>query len=74
MDTNKLSNASLAKVLDAVLRIQSDNEKSRVLTTVARSYSLDGTLRDSYIKAADSIHGEFERNRALAAVVKKATL
>jgi hypothetical protein len=42
--------------------------QSRVLSTVAHSYSLDGALRESYIKAANSIQGEFERNRALAAV------
>jgi hypothetical protein len=41
---------------------------------VAHSYPLEGALRESYLKAADSIHGEYERNRALAAVVKRATL
>jgi hypothetical protein len=69
-----LSNDSIGKVLNAVGRITSDYEKSRVLSTVAHSYPLEGALRESYIKAADSIPGEFERNRALAAVVKRATL
>jgi hypothetical protein len=45
-----------------------------VLQTVAASYQLDGTLRESYIKAANAINSEYERNRALAAVVKRATL
>lgn len=74
MDHNKLSNDSVGKVLNAVGRITSDYEKSRVLLNVAHSYSLEGALRESYIKAANSIQGEFERNRALAAVVKRATL
>ncbi|MGZ7057544.1 MAG: hypothetical protein ACXVK3_18630, partial [Candidatus Angelobacter sp.] len=74
MEHNKLSNASVGKVLEAVSRITSDYEKSRVLLTVAHTYPLEGALRESYIKAANSIQGEFERNRALAAVVKRATL
>jgi hypothetical protein len=74
MDQNKLSNDSVGKVLNSVSRITSDYDKARVLSTVARSYALDGALRESYIKAANSIQGEFERNRALAAVVKRATL
>ena len=74
MEHNKLSNDSLGKVLNAVGRITSDYEKARVLSTVAHSYPLDGALRESYIKAANSIQSEFERNRALAAVVKRATL
>jgi hypothetical protein len=61
-------------VLDAVIKITSAYEKSRVLLAVARSYTLEGALRESYIKAANSINSEFERNRALAAVVKRATL
>jgi hypothetical protein len=52
----------------------SDYEKSRILLTVASRYSLSGALRDSYIKTAESIKSEYERNRALAAVVKRATL
>jgi len=31
-------------------------------------------LRESYIKAAESISSEYERNRALGAVVKRASL
>jgi hypothetical protein len=45
-----------------------------VLQTVANHYALTGTLREIYIKAANSISSEYERNRALAAVVKRATL
>jgi hypothetical protein len=61
-------------VLEAVGRIKSDYEKSRVLLAVAASYQLDGPLRESYIKAANAIGSEYERNRALAAAVKRATL
>jgi hypothetical protein len=71
---HKLSDASLVKVLAAVSRMKADYEKSRVLLAVANHYSLTGELRDSYIKTADSINSEYERNRALAAVVKRATL
>jgi len=41
---------------------------------VALVLAVDGTLRESYIKAANAINSEYERNRALAAVVKRATL
>ena len=71
---NKLSDASLAKVLEAAVRITSDYDKARLLVALARDYSLQGALRESYIKAADSIHSEYERNRALAAVVRRASL
>jgi hypothetical protein len=74
MDGNKLSNASLSKVLEAASKFNSDYEKSRVLLTVSHSYTLEGPLRESYIKTAESIHSEYERNRALAAVAKRATL
>jgi beta-lactamase regulating signal transducer with metallopeptidase domain len=75
LEHNKLSDAALGKVLDAVVRIQSDYEKARVLQAVAGRYSpLQGGLRESYIKAADSINSEYERNRVLAGVVRRATL
>jgi beta-lactamase regulating signal transducer with metallopeptidase domain len=75
LEHNKLSDAALGKVLDAVVRIKSDYEKARVLQTMAGKYSpLQGALRESYIKAADSINSEHERNRVLAAVVRRATL
>jgi hypothetical protein len=74
MEHNKLSDASLIKVLAAVSRMKADYEKSRVLLAVANRYSLTGALRENYLKTADSITSEYERNRALAAVVKRATL
>jgi len=60
--------------LDATGHINSDYEKSRVLTQLAAHYPLQGALRESYIKAAESINNEYERNRALAAVVRRASL
>jgi len=64
----------LGKVLETVGRMDGDYEKSRVLQEVAHRYSLQGALRESYIKAAESISSEYERNRALGAVVKRASL
>lgn len=75
LEHNKLGDAALGKVLDAVPRIKSDYEKSRVLQDVAGKYSpLQGALRESYIKAAESISSEYERNRVLAAVVRRASI
>lgn len=46
-------------------RIKGDYEKSRVLQNIAQKYQLQGALRQSYIKVADSIASEYERNRVL---------
>ena len=42
-----------------------------MLTDVAQHYPILGALRDAYIKAADSIGTEYDRNRALAAITKR---
>jgi len=60
-------------VLDATAHIGSDYEKSRVLLTVSQKYQLEGALRDKYIAIANTL-GEYERNRALAGMVKRASI
>jgi hypothetical protein len=45
-----------------------------VLTDVAQRYPIQGALRDAYIKAADSIGTEYDRNRTLAAIAKREML
>jgi hypothetical protein len=42
-----------------------------VLTEAAAHYEMQGALRDAYIKAADSIGTEYDRNRTLAAITKR---
>ncbi|HEY6270773.1 MAG TPA: hypothetical protein VIX19_02140, partial [Terriglobales bacterium] len=75
LDHGKLSDASLGKVLAMVAHTDADYEKSRVLLAVVARYSpLSAALRESYIKTAESIGSEYERTRALAAVVRKASL
>jgi hypothetical protein len=46
-----------------------------MLKAMAGKYSpLQGALRESYIKAANSINNEYDRNRVLAAVVRRASI
>ena len=73
MEHNTLSKDSVGKVFDTIGRMGSDYEKSRLLLTVAQKFSLDGTLRDRYVSIANSL-GEYERHRALSAVVKPTSI
>jgi hypothetical protein len=71
MQGRKLTNDSLARIIAEVQKIGTDYEKARVLTEVAQKYPIEGSIRDAYIKAANSISTEYDRNRTLAAVTKR---
>ena len=60
-------------VIAQVPRMESDYEASQVLATVARSYKLDGELREAYEKATDSIESDHYRGTALVALRKSAS-
>ena len=47
----------------------SDYETAQVLTTAARSHAITGPAREAYVRVADKL-GEYERNRALAALAR----
>jgi beta-lactamase regulating signal transducer with metallopeptidase domain len=63
----------VAGVIAQVPRMESDYEASQVLVTVARSYKLDGDLREAYEKATDSIESEHYRGSALVALRRNAS-
>jgi hypothetical protein len=71
MHEHKLSDQSLAKIIAETQKIGTDYEKARVLTEVAQHYNVQGATRDAYIKAANSIGTEYDRNRTLAAITKR---
>jgi len=73
MDHNTLSKDSVGRVLDATARMGSDYEKSRVLITLAQKYALEGAQREKYLSIANSL-GEYEKNRSLAALVRRASI
>ena len=63
----------VAGVIAQVPRMESDYEASQVLATVARSYKLDGGLREAYEKATDSIESDHYRGSALVALRRNAS-
>lgn len=73
MEHNSLSKEAVGRVLDATGRMGSSYEKARVLVAVAQKYTLEGTQRDKYVSIANSL-GEYEKNRSLAALVKRASI
>lgn len=68
-----LTREIVAGVIAQVPRMESDHEASQVLATVARSYKLDGELREAYEKATDSIESEHYRGSALVALRRNAS-
>jgi len=74
LQRSKLGDAQLARVLDSVGRMSGDYEKGRTLQSIAAKYPLHGNLREAYIRTAESIQSETERNRALAAVARTASM
>ena len=73
MEHNTLSKESVGRVLDAIGRMGSDYEKARTLIAVAQKYPLEGAQREKYLSIANSL-GEYEKNRSLAALVKRASI
>jgi hypothetical protein len=60
-------------VLNAVPRMKSDSEMNEVLTTLARSYKIDDSLRPAYEKAVDAIKSDYYRGEAYAAMRRSET-
>src|SRR5262249_47590276 len=54
----------------AAREIASDYEKSQVLTKIARQYVNDDSMRAVYIDAVNTMHSDYEKGRALGAVLQ----
>jgi beta-lactamase regulating signal transducer with metallopeptidase domain len=64
--------AVLQDVLESAVRIGSDYEKAELLVLVASGYPLgDGELRSAYLRAADTVHSEYDRGRVMAAFARR---
>ena len=63
-----LTREIVAGVLNVAARFKSDSEMSELLASVARSYKLDGNLRESYEKAVDAMDSDYYRGAALSAL------
>jgi beta-lactamase regulating signal transducer with metallopeptidase domain len=55
-------------VIGVASRFKSDSEKADLLQSVARSYKLDGALREAYEKAVDTMDSDYYRGAALSAL------
>ena len=69
-----LKSSDLAKaVLASAARIDSDYECASLLVEFANAITIDDNLRPAFEKAADTIQGEYEYGRAMAAVRRRVT-
>jgi beta-lactamase regulating signal transducer with metallopeptidase domain len=64
-----LSAETLAMAVDAAATVGSDYETAQVLVAAAASHEITGSTRDAFVRAAERL-GEYERNRALAALAR----
>ncbi|HKP13611.1 MAG TPA: hypothetical protein VJZ91_15935 [Blastocatellia bacterium] len=58
----------------AAREISSDYEKAEILVKMAGSYLRDDRFREVYLEGVNTIHSDYERGRALKAVLKKESL
>ncbi|MFL6233412.1 MAG: hypothetical protein ACJ76N_09800 [Thermoanaerobaculia bacterium] len=63
-----LSQEAVAGAIQAARGIKSDYELASLLIEIAGKYTLSGGARDAYLEAARSIHSQYERERAEAAL------
>ncbi len=63
--------ADLDMVIAATKRLVPEMTRSRVLEVIASQYKLDGTARQAYIDAVQSIRARMLRDRLLASLVGK---
>jgi beta-lactamase regulating signal transducer with metallopeptidase domain len=63
-----LSPEAVTGVIQASRAIKSDYEHASLLVEIAGKYNLSGGAREAYLEAARSIHSQYERERAEAAV------
>ena len=73
-DESDLARSDLAKELPFAYRVHNSDELASLLLVIADKYPLRGAARENYLKIANQIRSEYERNRALAAVATKATM
>ena len=66
-----LSQEAIGGVIQAARGIKSDYELASLLVEIAGKYKLSGGARDAYLEAARSIHSQYERERAEAALVER---
>ena len=71
LEREQPNDALVEAVLNASTSIASDHELSTLLVKVAETYSLNDRLRTMYIDAAEGISSQYERDRALAALVRR---
>lgn len=58
----------------AAREISSDYEKTEILVKMAPAYLRDDGFREVYLEGVNTIHSDYERGRALKAVLKKESL
>jgi hypothetical protein len=58
----------------AAREISSDYEKAEILVKMAGTYLRDDRFREVYLEGVNTIHSDYERGRALTAVLKKNNL
>jgi len=73
LNARPLTREIVAGVLAVAPSIKSDYELSALLTSVARAYPIDDSLRPAYEKAIDSIDSDYYRGAALSAARRSST-
>ena len=68
LDQDPLPRDVVVGVLSAASKMKSDSEMSEVLSTIARNYKIDDSLRPAYEKAVDAMESEYYRGAALSAL------
>jgi len=66
-----LSSDMLTEVLKSSTELSSDYEQATLLVLIADRHRLEGGLRDAYLSAAYGISSEHEKNRVMAALLRK---
>ncbi len=69
VELTELTEADVLGVLGSAMRIGSDHSVTRLLVEVAEAYNIEGDIREAYIRVAESVSTEHQRNKALAALV-----
>ena len=67
----ELTDDQLIALLSTAKSIRSDYELATLLLEVSEGRTLDGKARDAYLEATETIGGDYERRRALAALLSR---
>ena len=68
LDRGSLQGPSVAAVLGSAAEMESDHYLSELLRSVAARYSLEPSLRETYLRAVDSIESDHYRSEVLGAL------